>query len=213
MTSTTVKYDEHGLVPAVVQDARTGRVLMLAYMNADSFNRTLECKETWFWSRSRGELWHKGATSGNIQRVTSITIDCDGDAVLIKVNPTGPACHTGAESCFFDAVRGETHESTTSQLGEALETLYTVIKSRELERPEDSYTSYLFNSGLDKILKKIGEESSETIIAAKNSDHDALVKESADLLYHLLVLLVARGVTLSEVGDELSARKTRRSVE
>ena len=170
-----VRFDPSGFVPAVVQDARTREVLTLAYMNAESLARTLETGETWFWSRSRNELWHKGATSGNTQQVVSVTSDCDNDAIVVLVNPAGPACHTGARSCF-----GIDHE----QLDRMLQELYELIKSREAERPEGSYTTYLFDKGLDKILKKVGEESAETIIAAKNDDPKQLVAETADLLYH-----------------------------
>jgi phosphoribosyl-ATP pyrophosphohydrolase/phosphoribosyl-AMP cyclohydrolase len=192
-----------------VQDAETLRVLMLAYMNSDSLKRTLETKETWFWSRSRKELWHKGETSGNKQRVVDVLLDCDGDAVLVRVNPDGPACHTGKVSCFHKVIQGEeSSDFRTTDLGEVLSALYTVIEDRNRERPEGSYTAYLFNEGLDKILKKLGEESSETIIAAKNEDKDALARETCDLLYHLLVLLVDRGVTLDRLRDELVRRRS-----
>ena len=195
-----VRFDPNGLVPAVVQDARTREVLTLAYMNAESLARTLETGQTWFWSRSRNELWHKGETSGNTQRVVSVTTDCDNDAIVVLVEPAGPACHTGARSCF------DLDLSEESQ-GGVLRELYEVIKSRQRERPEGSYTTYLFDKGLDKILKKVGEESAETIIAAKNDDPKQLVSETADLLYHLLVMLVARGVDLNEVRDELAQRR------
>src|SRR4051812_39516977 len=173
-----IKYDEKGLVPAIVQDAVTGEVLTLAYMNAESLRRTLEMRETWFWSRSRSELWHKGATSGNTQRVVEIRPDCDNDAVVVKVVPAGPACHTGKTSCFHrsldtGASLGEKVDSR--ELGKVLEQLYSVIMNRFSQRPEGSYTTYLFDKGLDKILKKVGEESAETIIAAKNSDNSAFV--------------------------------------
>jgi phosphoribosyl-AMP cyclohydrolase / phosphoribosyl-ATP pyrophosphohydrolase len=182
---------------------------MLAYMNSDSLKRTLETKETWFWSRSRKELWHKGETSGNKQRVVDVLLDCDGDAVLVRVNPDGPACHTGKVSCFHKVIQGEeSSDFRTTDLGEVLSALYTVIEDRNRERPEGSYTAYLFNEGLDKILKKLGEESSETIIAAKNEDKDALARETCDLLYHLLVLLVDRGVTLDRLRDELVRRRS-----
>lgn len=193
-----VRFDASGLVPAVVQDARTREVLTLAYMNAESLARTLETGETWFWSRSRNELWHKGETSGNTQRVVSVTSDCDNDAIVVLVNPAGPACHTGARSCFG---------IDNGQLDGVLHDLYELIKSRQAERPEGSYTTYLFDKGLDKILKKVGEESAETIIAAKNDDPKQLVAETADLLYHLLVMLVARGVNLDDVRDELAQRR------
>jgi phosphoribosyl-ATP pyrophosphohydrolase/phosphoribosyl-AMP cyclohydrolase len=206
-----LNFDAAGLIPAVVQDARTQRVLTLAYMNAASLERTLETRETWFWSRSRSSLWHKGETSGNTQRVVDVLLDCDRDALTMLVVPSGPACHTGAESCFYNELQeagpfevGPAEVPT--DLAEVLNSLYGLVKSRKRERPEGSYTSYLFDQGLDKILKKVGEESAETIIAAKNDDPSALVKESSDLLYHLVVLLVERGVSLGEVRDELVSR-------
>ena len=194
-----IRFDPNGLVPAIVQDARTREVLTLAYMNAESLARTLESGETWFWSRSRNELWHKGATSGNTQHVVSLTTDCDNDAIVVLVNPAGPACHTGARSCF--AVE---QEETPDGL---MHELYALIQCRQEERPEGSYTTYLFDKGLDKILKKVGEESAETIIAAKNDDPKQLVAETADLLYHLLVMLVAKNVKLDDVRDELAQRR------
>jgi len=209
-----IKFDEHGLVPAIVQDANTLQVLTLAYMNLESLERTLAVQETWFWSRSRSSLWHKGGTSGNKQRVVEVSLDCDHDALRVLVVPEGPACHTGAQSCFHnelpeappddDGTEGK--QAYQADLSEILKRLYSLIESRNRERPEGSYTTYLFDQGLDKILKKVGEECAETIIAAKNEDHDALAKESADLLYHLLVLFVDRGLTLDEVRDELSRR-------
>ena len=195
-----LNFDERGLIPAIVQDARTREVLTLAYMNEESLARTIETGETWFWSRSRNELWHKGETSGNTQSVVALHSDCDNDAIVVLVNPAGPACHTGARSCFESTAADE-------DLGLLLNTLYELIESRERQRPEGSYTTYLFNSGLDKILKKVGEESSETIIAAKNEDRTRLTAEVADLVYHLLVLLVARGVTLDEIRVELAGRR------
>jgi len=208
MTIDDVKFDERGLVPAVVQDARTRGVLMLAYMNAESLQRTLETGETWFWSRSRAQLWHKGETSGNTQRVADVLLDCDGDSLVVRVEPAGPACHTGQTSCFHNVIQaaGEGQQAA-EDLGEVLSALYALVENRQRERPQGSYTTYLFDQGLDKILKKIGEESSETIIAAKNEDRGALAKESCDLLYHLIVLLVERGVTLSDVRDELVRRR------
>ena len=194
----TVKFDEHGLVPVIVQDASTREVLTLAYMNRESLARTMETGQTWFWSRSRNELWHKGATSGNTQNVVALTSDCDDDAILVLVEPAGPACHTGARSCF---------ELENTDFDLSLMQLYQLIESRERERPVGSYTTYLFDKGLDKILKKVGEESAETIIAAKNAEHKLLVAEVSDLFYHLLVLLVARGVSLDEIRVELAKRR------
>jgi len=209
-----LKFDEHGLVPAIVQDTHTLQVLTLAYMNVESLERTLATHETWFWSRSRSSLWHKGATSGNRQRVVSVSFDCDRDALRILVVPEGPACHTGAKSCFHRELRWDFQEVRKSEgrradLGEVLDRLYSVIGWRQRERPEGSYTTYLFDHGLDKILKKDREECAETIIAAKNEDRDALVKEASDLLYHLLVLFAERGVTLDELRDELLNRSTK----
>lgn len=209
------KFDERGLLPAIVQDARTREVLTLAYMNAVSLQRTLETNETWFWSRSRSELWHKGATSGHTQRVIQLGLDCDGDTLLVLVQPAGPACHTGARSCFHrDVERMEMEQSPEqpTNLGSVLDALYSLIESRQRERPEGSYTTYLFDQGLDKILKKVGEESSEMIIAAKNPDQEALVAEVSDLLYHLLVLLVDRRVSLVDISNKLSSRNKDRNL-
>jgi phosphoribosyl-AMP cyclohydrolase / phosphoribosyl-ATP pyrophosphohydrolase len=201
---TIVKFDERGLIPAIVQDDDTGDVLTLAYMNEESLRRTIDTGETWFWSRSRNELWHKGATSGNTQSVVSITGDCDDDAILVTVRPHGPACHKGENSCFHTLVHNEIKRPPG--LGRQLEDLYKVVQHRQRERPEGSYTSYLFAEGLDKILKKVGEEAAETIIAAKNTDHQEFVGEVADLIYHLLVLLVERDTSLTEISSELACR-------
>ena len=208
MTIDDVKFDERGLVTTVVQDVRTRGILMLAYMNAESLKRTLETGETWFWSRSRAQLWHKGETSGNTQRVADVLLDCDGDALVVRVEPAGPACHTGQTSCFHNVIQAASEaQQVAEDLGEVLSALYALIEERKRERPQGSYTTYLFDQGLDKILKKVGEESSETIIAAKNEDRGALTKESCDLIYHLIVLLAERGVTLSDVRDELVRRR------
>jgi phosphoribosyl-AMP cyclohydrolase / phosphoribosyl-ATP pyrophosphohydrolase len=209
-----LKFDWQGLAPAIVQDARTLEVLTLAYVNEASLRRTLSERETWFWSRSRQCLWHKGETSGNTQRVVEVAADCDLDALRVLVEPRGPACHTGARSCFRHQLatpEGSEDESAPdharSNIGGALEQLYSLIESRRRERPAGSYTTYLFNQGLDKILKKLGEESAETIIAAKNEATAPLVAEISDLVYHLLVLTVERGMTLGEVAAELEARR------
>jgi phosphoribosyl-ATP pyrophosphohydrolase/phosphoribosyl-AMP cyclohydrolase len=207
-----IKFDERGLIPAIVQDADTRKVLTLAYMNADSLKRTIETGETWFWSRSRSCLWHKGETSGNTQHVLDILLDCDADSVTLLVKANGPACHTGEQSCFHNELQeaGDSHGKMADQkssLGAVLEDLYMLVESRKRDRPEGSYTTYLFDQGLDKILKKIGEESSETIIAAKNQDAADLTREAADLFYHLIVLLVERGVALNEIRDELVSRE------
>src|SRR5262245_2510864 len=229
-----LKFDDQGLITTVVQDDDTNEVLMVAHMNAESLAKTLQTGETWFWSRSRRELWHKGATSGATQRVVDIRLDCDGDALLVRVNPNGPACHTGERACFFRGARDvespkparaeEKNDSILKRvespvslvnvaamdLGIQLQDLFKLIQERKDQRPEGSYTSYLFDSGLDKILKKVGEESAETIIAAKNAGDDEgrkqLSSEISDLLYHLLVLMVERDVSLHDIAAELSAR-------
>jgi phosphoribosyl-ATP pyrophosphohydrolase/phosphoribosyl-AMP cyclohydrolase len=212
-----LRFDAQGLIPVVVQDAATRAVLTVAYMNAESLRRTLETNETWFWSRSRNTLWHKGETSGNTQRVVEVLLDCDQDALVVLVEPHGPACHTGEQSCFHHAVAAELQTSSIESplpvqraapsFGAMLDELYSVILTRQEARPSGSYTSYLFTEGLDKILKKVGEESAETIIAAKNNDQPALVAETSDLIFHLLVLLVERGITLGEVSRELARRR------
>jgi phosphoribosyl-ATP pyrophosphohydrolase/phosphoribosyl-AMP cyclohydrolase len=198
------KFNADGVIPAIVQDARTREVLTVAYMNREALNLTIERGQTYFWSRSRQKLWHKGETSGNFQKVVKVRLDCDHDAVLVEVEPTGPACHTGSYSCF----------AVEPGLEGVLKDLYSLIEERKETRPEGSYTTYLFNSGLDKILKKVGEECTETIVAAKNPDSKQLVSEAGDLLYHLLVLLVERGVTLDEISRELKGRRkaTKESV-
>lgn len=208
-----IRFDERGLIPAIVQSANTGEVLTLAYMNSESLQRTLETRETWLWSRSRSELWHKGTTSGNTQRVVGIRQDCDSDALVVLVEPTGPACHTGQHSCFYRDLNGDEIKASFNYdgLGAVLSELYELIESRLRERPEGSYTTYLFEQGLDKILKKLGEEASETIIAAKNDDKAPLVAESADLLYHLVVVLVGRGVRLDAISAELISRRSKDS--
>jgi phosphoribosyl-ATP pyrophosphohydrolase/phosphoribosyl-AMP cyclohydrolase len=193
----SARFGADGLIPAVVQDAHTREVLTVAYMNKEALQLTLERNETHFWSRSRQQLWHKGETSGNFQKVLRVSLDCDQDAVLVEVEPSGPACHTGAYSCF----------GTEPDLEGVLQELYAVIEKRKEERPEGSYTAYLFNSGLDKILKKVGEEATETIVAAKNPETGRLISETGDLFYHLLVLLVERGVTLDEIRHELKERR------
>lgn len=203
-----VKFDEKGLVPAIIQDADTKEVLTLAYMNEESLQKTIETGETWFYSRSRQELWHKGATSGNIQTVASINYDCDQDALLVQVYPKGPACHTGAVSCFSERVVDREANLADYQI---LQSLEKVILEREKHRPEGAYTTYLFEKGVDKILKKVGEEAAEVIIAAKNRDHEELRWEAADLLYHLQVLLVEQGLPFKEVLRTLEERHKDRS--
>jgi phosphoribosyl-ATP pyrophosphohydrolase/phosphoribosyl-AMP cyclohydrolase len=212
-----IKFDERGLVPVVVQDFNTRQVLTVAYMNAESLSRTVETKETWFFSRSRASLWHKGETSGHTQRVTDILVDCDSDALTILVEPNGPACHTGKQTCFHHELKeAELSEETAGRAFDpsaVLSELYALIETRKRERPAGSYTTYLFDQGLDKILKKVGEESSETIIAAKNKDASLLAGEVSDLLYHLLVLMVERGVTLEQVCAGLRRRRREGNAE
>ncbi|GGE04250.1 histidine biosynthesis bifunctional protein HisIE [Marinithermofilum abyssi] len=200
-----VTFDDKGLVPAIVQDAVSKEVLTLAYMNEESLQKTLETGETWFWSRSRQELWHKGATSGNTQKVVSIALDCDRDAVLVQVQPKGPACHTGEYTCFHYHA-GEEGERAGEDPFTIIRQLESLIAEREAKRPEGSYTTYLFDQGLDKILKKVGEEAAEVIIAAKNRSHEELTYETADLLFHLLVLLRESRLPLDRVLAELDGR-------
>jgi len=200
-----VKFDDRGLVPVVAQDARTGEVLMLAWANADALRLTLETGRAHYWSRSRGELWMKGETSGHAQQMADVRLDCDGDAVLYRVAQTGPACHTGERTCFHRAVE----DDELAPAGDARPVLSRVdelVAARHAERPEGSYTTYLFAQGIDKILKKVGEEATETIIAAKNDGTGDLRAESADLLYHLLVLWRAKGLPLDELWAELDQR-------
>lgn len=202
-----LKFDAAGLIPAIVQDIHSREVLMLAYMNRESLQKTLDSGHTWFWSRSRNELWHKGATSGNTQEVVELSSDCDGDTIRVLVKPNGPACHNGTISCFTSELNTKL-PTGEDNIGELLVQLYEIIKRRQQDRPEGSYTTYLFDQGLDKILKKVGEEAAETIIAAKNDDREALVSETSDLLYHLIVMMVERGITLDKVSSELNRRKS-----
>ncbi len=198
-----VKYDANGLVPAIAQDARTGVVLMQAYMNKESLGLTLETGCATYYSRSRKQLWKKGETSGHVQKVVGVSLDCDYDCVLLQVEQTGPACHTGARSCFFNAVPGPEAQANASLLYD----LYDLIAGRKENPVEGSYTNYLFEKGIDKILKKIGEESAEVIIASKNEGTDELRYEAADLLYHLLVLMNEKGLSLDELFAELQKRR------
>jgi len=212
-----LKLDTNGLIPAIIQDARSKKLLTLAYMNRESLQKTLDTRETWFWSRSRNTLWHKGATSGNTQRVERVVADCDGDALLIEVTPHGPACHTGAESCFDSGfvVRESPAPLTQaaserSDLGAVLTDLARVIAERKKDLPEDSYTTELFRKGLDHIAKKVAEESAETILAAKDHDAKQIVYETADLIYHLWVLLAAESISLDDLAEELAHRFGRK---
>ena len=196
-----LKFDEKGLIPAIVSDAVTGKVLTLAYMNRESLKITMERGLTCFYSRSRNELWLKGETSGNYQHVVSITADCDRDALLVKVEKDGPACHTGSDSCFTAPV------FESDELSEfTLRGLYELLEDRKAKLPEGSYTTYLFQKGIDKILKKVGEESTEVIIAGKANDKAETVYELADLAYHAMVLMVQMGITVDDVHKELASR-------
>lgn len=206
MSVDQVRFDAQGLVPAVVQDAHSGRVLTVAYMNRDALERTLAEGQTWFWSRSRGELWHKGATSGNIQHVQGILADCDADALLVLVEPEGPACHTGARSCFFTQLSGGDPAPFA-----ALADLADTVAARAAEAdPASSYTASLLARGIDTVCKKVGEEATEVVLAAKGVERDQVVYESADLLYHLTVLWQAAGVRPEEVAAELARRQAPR---
>ena len=211
----SIKWDENGLVPAIVQDVDSKEVLTLAYVNRESLGKSIETGQTWFWSRSRAELWNKGATSGNTQQIVSMSYDCDADTLLFVVDPKGPACHTGAESCFFRTVATAAGQGTLPETQSqsdrfaVLTELEQLIAERYESRPEGAYTTYLFEKGLDKILKKVGEETAESIIAAKNGDNDELRYEVSDLIYHLLVLLRERGLSLDEIMQELERRHER----
>ncbi|MED5019245.1 bifunctional phosphoribosyl-AMP cyclohydrolase/phosphoribosyl-ATP diphosphatase HisIE [Paenibacillus chibensis] len=212
-----IQFDQDGLVPAIVQDAASKEVLMMAYMNRESLKRSIETGETWFWSRSRQEIWHKGGTSGNTQQIVSAHYDCDGDTLLFMVKPAGPACHTGENTCFYRGIASAAAVSNEvdTDTGQGrhrfavLEELEQVIAEREKERPEGAYTTYLFDKGVDKILKKVGEETAETIIAAKNKDNAELRLEVSDLIYHLLVLLQERKLPLDDIMAELDRRHER----
>ena len=221
-----VRFDERGLVPVVAQDADTGEVLMLAWANAEALARTHETGRAHYFSRSRQALWAKGDTSGNVQHVREIRVDCDADALVYRVSQTGPACHTGERTCFYRAVAADSSSADTAAdsspdapvsdatdgLTEAVDPrpvlarVDDIIARRFRDRPAGSYTTYLFEKGIDKILKKVGEEATETVIAAKNENNQELRSEAADLLFHLLVLFRARGLPLAEVWDELDRR-------
>lgn len=194
-------FGEKGLIPAVVVDAKTKNVLTVAYMNKESLSISMEKELTCFWSRSRNELWLKGETSGNYQHIVSITADCDRDALVIMVEKDGPACHTGTDSCFNDKLFISESRSEFDYEG-----LYELIKGRKVDKKEGSYTTYLFEKGLDKILKKVGEESTEVIIAAKAQDRAETIYEISDLIYHLTVLMVEAGISLEDIRSELASR-------
>ncbi len=196
-----LKFDEKGLIPAIVVDADTKKVLTLAYMNKESLEVSLEKELTCFFSRSRNELWLKGETSGNYQHIVNITADCDKDALVIEVKKDGPACHTGSDTCFFERVFESDSLNPFS-----LDSLMEMLKGRKINKKEGSYTTYLFEKGLDKILKKVGEESTEVIIAAKDDDKKETIYEIADLMYHVMVLMVEMGISIDDVKHELASR-------
>lgn len=212
-----IKFDERGLVPAIIQDYKSGQVLMMAYMNTESVEKTLQTGHTWFFSRSRQTLWMKGESSGHIQKVKQILYDCDADTLLIQVEQTGAACHTGHYSCFYREAGGaeiapavfdpEKIYNSEQQGPGILYELYDVIQDRHEKMPEGAYTTYLFDKGIDKILKKVGEETAEVIIASKNRVKSEVVYETADLMYHLMVLLVEQGVELGDIFAELKSRR------
>ncbi|MEC9288489.1 MAG: bifunctional phosphoribosyl-AMP cyclohydrolase/phosphoribosyl-ATP diphosphatase HisIE [Chloroflexota bacterium] len=203
-----IKLNEQGLVPAIAQDADTGQVLMLGYMNPGSLKRTVEGVQVWFYSRSREDLWHKGEISGNYLNFKEAWLDCDGDTLLLKVKPDGPACHTGETSCFYIPLDGVPEEYEATETGPGiLSELFAVIQDRQRDPPEGSYTAKLLQAGMGRIAQKVIEEAGETAIAAMQEDQEGLPKEVADLLYHTLVLLAASGVTPNQVWEELRNRR------
>lgn len=218
-----LKYNDQGLIPAIIQQVESKAVLMMAWMNQEAVAKTLATGETWFYSRSRQKLWHKGESSGHIQRVKSFYYDCDQDTLLLMVDQVGPgACHQGYASCFHQLIDqdGRVQEAEAQQFdpdgvygrqakagATIIDQLYQVILARQEERPEGSYTTYLFDQGIDKICKKIGEEAAEVIIAAKNNDQQEVIYEGSDLIYHLLVLLAQQGVTCQQLYTELATRR------
>ncbi|MFN2448700.1 MAG: bifunctional phosphoribosyl-AMP cyclohydrolase/phosphoribosyl-ATP diphosphatase HisIE [Candidatus Baltobacteraceae bacterium] len=206
MDLNALDWNAGGLLPVVVTDARSGTVLTLAYANREALERTIAERSAYFYSRSRNELWHKGATSGNTQQVLSVAYDCDGDALLYRVIPSGPACHTGAASCFHNELLCDGAGPVMAPAMQAIQHLQQTLRERKTANPAQSYVANLYAGGVDAIAKKIGEEATEVIIAAKNGSHSELVWESADLLFHLMVLLEHAGVTLDEVGAELLSR-------
>ena len=196
-----LRFDDKGLIPAVVQDFYTGEVLTVAYMNEESLKITLDEKMTCFWSRSRQELWRKGETSGNRQHIVSVTTDCDCDAIVVKVIKDGPACHTGSESCFFNLIYRDAEKNDFS-----IDALYDLIKGRKTQMQEGSYTTYLVSKGLDKIMKKVGEECTEVIIGAAKHSKEETIYEISDLAYHILVLMVEMGISVDDIRKELDSR-------
>lgn len=202
-----IKFDSKGLVPAIAQDVVTGKVLMLAYMNENAIRKTLEEKIAYYYSRSRQELWKKGETSKNIQKIKEFYYDCDKDTILIKVEQIGVACHTGNYSCFFNEVLNEVEDKTIENKEDVLKELYLSITDRKNNPKEGSYTNYLFREGIDKILKKVGEESAEVIIASKNESKEEMIYEISDLVYHLMVLMINQGVSIEDIKKELIKRR------
>lgn len=196
-----LKFNDQGLIPAIVIDTETKDVLMLAYMNDESLRVSMAEGRTCFWSRSRGELWRKGETSGNVQKIVSITADCDADTLLVEVRKAGPACHTDAESCFFQPVF-EGEEPPAFQYDD----LFEMLRGRKAEPKEGSYTTYLFEKGIDKILKKVGEETTEVILSAKDGDKANTIYEIGDLMYHVMVLMIEAGISLDEIKREMASR-------
>ena len=197
----TLKFDDKGLIPAIVVDATTKKVLTLAYMNKESLEISIKEQKTCFFSRSRQELWRKGETSGNFQHIVSITADCDNDALVVLVNKDGPACHLGTDSCFNNTIFESEDNHAFSMDG-----IYDLLVGRKTDKPEGSYTTYLFEKGIDKILKKVGEECTEVIIAGKADDKAETVYEIADLAYHIMVLMVEMGLTVDDIKKELASR-------
>jgi phosphoribosyl-ATP pyrophosphohydrolase/phosphoribosyl-AMP cyclohydrolase len=206
MNLSEIRFDEHGLVPAIAQDIRTGEVLMLAYMNEESLRLTLETGYATYFSRSRKQLWKKGETSGHVQQVMDMRYDCDGDTILMKVIQTGNACHTGHYSCFFNSILEADPDEVPANAG-ILQSVYDVISDRRVHPQEGSYTNYLFDKGVEKMCKKVGEVASETIIAAMKGNKEEVTYEVADLMYHLLVLMNQQGVTPDDVYEELARRR------
>lgn len=204
MTEPGLRWDEQPLLPAIVQDVNTRQVLMAAFMNQTALERTLESGQAWFWSRSRQELWHKGATSGHFLNVRGVRYDCDGDAILLLVEPTGPACHTNATSCFFNEILPESDGPTAA---ESASELWNVICQRLAERPDGSYVAKLAAGGMDRVAKKVGEEATEVVIAAKNGDAAELTHEMADLWFHCYLLLAQAGLRPEQVWAELARRR------
>lgn len=204
-----VKFNEEGLIPAIAQDANTGEILMLAYMNEEALQRTIDTGQAWFYSRSRRELWHKGATSGSYLNVCSVEVDCDEDTLLLRVEPEGPACHTGSRTCFYRKLGRQGMEPKDVDTADAgmVGELFRIIKERQRTRPEGSYTSRLFEGGIDRIGKKVVEEAGEAVIAAKNGEPGPIASEVADLWFHSLVLLAACGLSPEDVWAELRRRR------